>query len=374
METVNSSRSLALPVSSKFQSAPLNDTRLTPAPPTPPQGLPLPLVHRSNALRILVGLTPRHLLPAPLLDRLLLATDGSPAATAAAQVAGVLAAEHGAPPDVLTVLPAFENAATEGDRIAVRETATRRFPRLLEIQRTLTESVPESRHWTVELQFGAPAPMIVTEATRRHSTMILLGLRPHGTPDHMLLGETAYRVVHDTATPVLAVTTALRGRPRRVAVAVDFSRASIAAAEAACTLVAPGGTLYLVHTGPGGGALSGTLRKVAQVQSAPVSAWKNGALHPEHRHEEIMLALTRLQRLLKVPASVRTIPIRLPASAGDGAFGEFGRRADIELLALGRQPWPLLERLVAAHVVEPLIRAADCSVLLMPPVAHTFTH
>jgi nucleotide-binding universal stress UspA family protein len=286
--------------------------------------------------------------PLTLHRDVLLATDASPAASAATRVAAALAARWSTSPHVCTVIlsppPAIDPM---GAGIAYAPSIAEEMRDAVTDQ--LVSCCPESTGWSRETAAGAPASEIVRIADARGSDLIVLGLRPHAFFDRMFRDETALSVMRHASMPVLAVTPLLTRLPRRIAVAIDFSRASIAAARAALTLLDDGGSLMLVYVEPPGEPTSPAAEGFTTIYTQGVAA-----------------AFTRLRSEL---ASRTTARIETVVLCGGVAaeLQSFAHRAQVDLLAVGSQRHSIARHAVVGSVTSALARAATTSLFVIPP-------
>ena len=295
----------------------------------------------------------------------LLATDGASAADAAVRFTAALARHRRARPEVLTVLPPATLSATEvgGLRMAVAHGASeadRRAGWLSDIQRQVGScaGAPAARGcpWPVDLAVGRPAATILQEARRRGVGSIVVGLRPHGTLDRLFRDETALLVVRSSAVPVLAITPALTGLPRRVIAAVDFSRASLEAVRAALSVIGEGGTLLLAHAQP-------------EIAFAP----EKGDGCDDTYAQGVAGAFERLREQLDVPAGVTVESVALCGAAVPELLALIDRTG-ADLVAVGSQSGAL-ERgapqcTALGSVTRALVRVGRVSLLVAPATAH----
>jgi nucleotide-binding universal stress UspA family protein len=284
-----------------------------------------------------------------LKPHVLLATDGTPAARSATSVAAALAVRWAVSPHVVTVLPpppvplelGVGSITWQPDLEAdLRE----------EVDRQLTAcSNDATLHWSRETSVGSPAREIVRAAERRKSDLIILGLRSHAFLHRVLRDETALSVMRHALVPVLAVTPLLTRTPRRIAVAVDFSRASIAAARAAINLLDDRGTLILVYAEPFAEPLgeTGDAYRVIYTQGL---ADAFGRLRQE---------LAGAER-----ATVETVVLQ---GAVAPQLLSVAARADVDVIAVGSQQHNIAHRAFVGSVTTALARAASCSLLVVPP-------
>ena len=183
---------------------------------------------------------------------ILLATDGSPCAVAAARGAQALAARHHAQVHVLSVVdtrsaavpPAIDIAIGLGDAIVGAE-IHREQERAVRTE--LSTALGQAIDWPVKIKLGTPSAAIVREAQQIGAALIVLGLRRHGRLDRAVNDETTLNVMRAAACPVLGVVAELTRLPRRILAAVDFGQGSLVALGAARAVAGPDATLVLAH-------------------------------------------------------------------------------------------------------------------------------
>lgn len=203
--------------------------------------------------------------------------------------------------------------------------------------------------WSVEVLEGPPARTIAHVASERKARCIVIGIGRHAPMDRLLGDETALHVVRLADRPVLAVTPDFAALPRHAAVAVDFSPASVRAAEEALALLAEGGRLSLVHVRPPADVL---LRRAGETLSR---------LH-DRRLEELW---ERLAAGLAAPPSVTIEPVVLAGDPADELLG-FAARERADLVATGSSGLGFLDRLVMGSVATQIVRRAPVPVLAVP--------
>jgi nucleotide-binding universal stress UspA family protein len=282
---------------------------------------------------------------------ILLASDASPSALAATRIVAALAARWSVVPHVCTVVPpppmAFDPV---GVNVAYSPSIEEELRR--EVGQQLDGCAAESAGWTRETAVGTPASEIVRVADARSSDLIVLGLRPHAFLDRMFRDETALSVMRHAAVPVLAVTPLMTRLPRRIAVAIDFSRASIAAARAAVTLLGDGGSLLLVYVEPPAEPRSPEAEGFTTIYAQGVAA-----------------AFTRLRQDLSERTNVRIETVMLHGGVAPELLS-FARRAEVDLIAVGSQRHSIARRAVVGSVTSALARAAQSSLFVIPPGRH----
>jgi nucleotide-binding universal stress UspA family protein len=168
--------------------------------------------------------------------------------------------------------------------------------------------------------------------------------------DRIFGSETALGVLRRGACPVLAVPAEAAGTLAHAVAAVDFSAASVRAAEAAVDLLSDGGTLTALHVRPRTSALlSGGV--------AVLTAWEEAYTR---RTDELLGRLTAMIRArrpdVRVTGMVRT---GAPADVALAVAGEVGA----DLIATGTQGPGAVERLIVGSVSTAIIRRATVAVL-----------
>ena len=282
---------------------------------------------------------------------ILLASDASPAAAAATQVVDALAARWSTTPHVCTVVPT-PPLAVDPAGVSVTYVPAIGDELRNEVSRQLAACSDNALGWSRETAAGAPAAEIVRIADSRGSDLIVLGLRPHAFFDRMFRDETALSVMRRASVPVLAVTPLLKRVPRRIAVAIDFSRASIAAARAALALLDDGGSLMLVYVEPPSEPRSPATEGFTTIYAQGVAA-----------------AFTRLRSELASRSSARIETVVLKGGVVPELLS-FAYRADIDLIAVGSQRHSIARHAFVGSVTTALARAAICSLLVIPPGRH----
>jgi nucleotide-binding universal stress UspA family protein len=186
-------------------------------------------------------------------------------------------------------------------------------------------------------------------ARDRNARAIIMGIGRHAPMDRLLGEELTLQTLRLADCPVLAVAGSWTELPRRAVVAVDFSAASVRAAEEALALLADGGTLTLLHVRP---SFDEMLRPASEV-------WIGA-----HR-QRLTELLDRLRHALAAPADVTVETLVL---AGDPAAEvlAYSARVGAPLVATGSTGRGFFARLVVGSVATQLLRASPVSVLAVP--------
>ena len=284
---------------------------------------------------------------------ILLATDGKGKSGATVIAARLLARHLNVPLEVVSVLPL---RLAYGDAIAgvpmyvpevddVRREA--QTAAILEyVAKSDVDGVPP-----VHVRFGGIADEVAAVAQERNASLIVVGAAPHQRGNRIIGGELAARVLRASTVPVLSVAPGFAVLPRRIVVAVDFSPASVRAAQAALLLVAPGGTVTLLHViSP---FLADAPLRDAQGRD-PADAVQSlfGRLRDELR--------------AYVPDDVT---IETLIRTGDDIDGILAGAAasDADLIAVGTHGPRFVERFLVGSVASSILHAAPQTVLAAPP-------
>lgn len=292
--------------------------------------------------------------PAPVRGNLLLlATDATIAAASATSAAIAVASARGARVQVVSVLaPVLYPAPISDCGIGVPLTAIAMCDelsqRLADIEEQLGVEGMELLASPIHTEVGPPATVIAREARRHGATLVVMGLRPHGAVDRFLRDETTLRVVRESPVPVLAVTPTLTTLPSRVAVAVDFSRASLRAARVAIDVLAPGGTLYVVYVQP-------EMELNDETEGT-------GVIYSQG----VVAALARFRHELALPPRANVEAVLLHGEPATEILA-FASRAEIDLIAVGSHRHPFLSRLLLGTVTSRLVRDGRFSLIVSPP-------
>jgi nucleotide-binding universal stress UspA family protein len=287
--------------------------------------------------------------------RIIVATDGRPAAAGALRVARALAERDGAPVEVVCVVQPFPVppsrvgapamlALDELDR-AARDAARDR------VRAQLEEIDPWMATWSITVEIGTPAITIVRRAQKSAASLIILGLGRHALADRWLGTETALRVMRFSHVPVLAVPSKTSPLPDSAVAAVDFTEFSRDAATTTLKLLRAGGVLHLAHVFWRGS------------EEIP---WVGGRDWVQVQRERMQTQLYEMARQLDGSATIRVEPHFLE---GD-AVAETLRLADTvgaDLIAAGSHGAGFLSRLLMGSVSTRLVRGATRMVLIAPP-------
>jgi nucleotide-binding universal stress UspA family protein len=287
--------------------------------------------------------------------RIMVATDGQPAAEGALRLARLLAERHGASVDVVAVaerIPMHGLVAAETFALAQRNLEEAGAMALRSrVEEQLASLWPASAGWPVTVAVGSPAPTIVRLAMQKESTLLLVGLGRHALGDRWFGTETALRVVRLSHVPVLAVPADAEELPASAVVAMDFSEFSHDAAEIALQVVRPGGTLHLAH--------------VFWKPSAE-TFWVGGQDWIEAHREADRLRLEDYAQRLENSADVH-VPTHYMEGNAARELLRLAERVQADLLVAGSHGTGFVGRVVMGSVSTRLLRGSVCAVLVAPP-------
>jgi len=287
--------------------------------------------------------------------RVVVATAGDPESVGALWVASALTAEHAAEVMALGVsVPfphTFPSIVTMQSPVAVDEKS--RLQVLHEVAASLHD-IPRADEWNKAAVVGWPSDAVNNVAASWNASLIIVGLGQHGRLDRLFGTETAIAVMKHAKIPVLAVNAEAKALPSHACIALDFTPASLAAAEVAASLLSPTGKLTLVHAC----AFEGHASEPGDL----VDLYRAGA------KAKLDSAVARIRRRTRVKVEGKMIDGE-PAET----VLEFAHREQCDLIALGGHEQGLIDRVLLGSVRTRVLRSAKCSVLIAPP-ASVVTH
>lgn len=287
--------------------------------------------------------------------RILVATDGTPAALGAMRLAREMETKQGRRVEAIGVIepvPVFDAgfmvALPEGEIAEPRQEALR-----AEIRKQVALVAGTADAWPISVENGIPGTRIVKRAEELKAHTILLGLGRHRPVDRVFGTETALQVLRVSHIPVLAVPESFDRLPRTAAVGVDFSEFSRRAGQAAASVLDPPWELNLVHV------MSG-IEFLPHVSEQ----WR------DEYEEELVGRLKESMEDLTVPEG-STILAHVLEGEPARKMLEFAEAKRIELLVAGSHGHSFVGRLLMGSVSTRLIRGSRVPVLVVPPVEVT---
>jgi nucleotide-binding universal stress UspA family protein len=287
----------------------------------------------------------------------LLATDGRTRTDAPAVAARLLAERLGAPVHVLAVLVPLPAYTYEAPVLPPGYEAERKYEVAARVRTRLAPVLGAPERWTLETGYGSPARVIADVAREREAALIVVGTGGHRAIDRLFGEEVSLQVVRHASTPVLAVAPELAAPIRRAVVAVDFSAASVRAAETALALLDAGADapaqLTLVH-----------VRSPVEDRLPIPLAWA------AEYDASVGAMFARLRDLLRPHARPDvTIETRVRTGPVVDRLLEAADEVGAELVAVGTQGPGWVERLLVGSVATETLRRAGRTVLVAPAPA-----
>ncbi len=282
---------------------------------------------------------------------IIVACDGAPTSHEALFGAARCAADYlDGHIEVLGVCPPTPGVAAGMDVLPapVELDELRRHGMLEDVRRAVSIAAAEHTSWPADVLVGTPSRVLAAEASRREATLLVMGIGRHNPLDRLFGAETTLATLRESTVPILAVGADFPDRPRHAVVGMDFSAASVVAAQLALRLIGPTGELSLVH-----------VRPRFEHPSADWQAWdvEYGRTLPP--------LFEQLRAHLNAASSValETITVRGDAAP---ALLALAQQTNADLIAVGTQRHSLFERLMVGSVATRVLRTSQCAVLAVP--------
>ena len=283
---------------------------------------------------------------------ILAATDGTKQSEGALAVARSLAAAMGANIQIVTVQRPLAPVVPEAPLLLEPEVTTRLMAELEARARMQCADISAECSGPAlpdpDVYTGQPERIIARVANEIAAQLVVVGIGRHEIADRIFGSETALKVARSSRVPVLAVPLALRSAPRRVVVGLDFSDASVQAAQSALHLLAGGGVLDLVHVVPR--------------ERLVIDPWISDREYADLvRHR-----FARARARLAVPPNVT---VEQHMCTGDTAkeLIAYAEREHADVIAAGSHGHGFVSRFVLGSFTTALLRAANSAVLVVPP-------
>lgn len=207
-----------------------------------------------------------------------------------------------------------------------------------------------SENWHLNVRYGFPAQEIALLAEEVNATLVVVAAAPNRGFRHHVSGVRAMQVLRHAPCPVLSVAADSDALPRTVVAAIDFSPASIRAAEAGLLMLDDGGTFILAHA-----TFPVTLQHAIQNHT--------GALFGSDVPEVFLRLREELRPLLPPDATLETR--QLGGKVGP-ALLELASAENADLITIGRHSRNIVERFFVGSVATEVMHGAACSVLASP--------
>ena len=218
-----------------------------------------------------------------------------------------------------------------------------------EVLQQQVSDVAGAVRWRFEIADESPVRAIVNHARMLRAGIVIVGLRRHSVIRRVFAGNLLRSVVRLAGVPVLAIRPDLVDLPKRVVVGVDFGEASVRAASLARHILADDGELHLVHVVSDSIRTDGVYGRVASDPSFTNPSRGLAAMVDDLR-----------------PGPRMTITSHVIEGERAAALDGFAERVRADLLAVGSDEHPLLDRLVHRSVSMGLAMAGHRSMLVVP--------
>lgn len=219
---------------------------------------------------------------------------------------------------------------------------------VVEALRRAVADIPGADGWEKVVITGTPSEEINEIAERWGATMLILGLGHHNRLDRIFGNETAIAVMRHARIPFVAVPATSRGLPEVALVAMDFTDASMAAANLAAQLVPQHGTLHIAHVC----AFAGSSAEPGDL----IDLYRAGA----------QAKLDAVVAKLRHQADCAIESMLLEGEPAE-AILKLAKRERCSLIALGGHELGLVDRILLGSIRTKVLRGATCSVLIAPP-------
>lgn len=281
---------------------------------------------------------------------ILVAVSGGEDLAPACTAARLLGNHFGVPVRIVSAVEPAEDYAslsTVGEMAAGLE-QSRRSMRDADIRRRLRDIGVSFEPSEVDVLAGSAPHALETVARERRAQLIVMGRRKHRLVGRILGGETAFRTLRAARLPVLTTGSAWNALPGTIVVAMDFSAASVAAAQGALDMAAEGATVHLVHV------------------------WtRNDSAHPAYSRSNAIYEASLPERFGRVERSLRIsrgATLRNVVLTGKPVeeLVSFAEELDADLIASGTRGAVFFDRFIIGSVANGLLRSTTCAVLIVP--------
>lgn len=284
---------------------------------------------------------------------ILVATDGTTQSDGAIATGCALASMLGATVRILMVQPSLRIAVPGRPELADPSFEVKLTADLLSLVRAQCARVAppgwEAPALEPEILIGEPPRVLGKTAASEGAQLVVAGLGAHDISDRIFGDETTLKLARASSVPVLAVPEHSLTIPRRAVAGIDFSEASVSAAEAALCLLPSGAELHLVHLVP----------RERQL----LEPWMSAREYDRMAQHEFRRLRARLGEHPRITL-IETI------RAGDGARDLLAYAAEIgaDLIVVGSHGHGRVSRAVLGSTTTKVLRGATCAVLMVPPV------
>ncbi len=291
-----------------------------------------------------------HSVPLTKIEKLLLSTDGSEYSEGAVREAVKLSKLTSA---ILTVIAVIETnpeyEALAPDRAETADRTTREYLDTVKKMATLDGVECETLAFHSENVFRT----IVEEAEKRNIDMIVMGRRGRTGLKRLLMGSVTAKVIGHSPCNVLVVPKAAEIGCKKILVATDGSKYSLAAASEAIGIAKRcGAFLYIVSALPS--------------ESSPFDIVHSEMLKGPIEQYELREAEKNVKDVMLITEQ-EGIPARTIVESGPPykAILEAAEKEKIDLIIMGSHGRTGMERLLMGSVAERVVGHAACAVLIV---------
>jgi nucleotide-binding universal stress UspA family protein len=219
-----------------------------------------------------------------------------------------------------------------------------------ELVRRNVREVCGDANWTLSTRYGYPAREISRRAAELDASVVVVAASRHRGLREEVSGVRALQVLRHATCPVLSVSPDCSMLPMTVVAAIDFSPASVRAAEAALLAIDDGGVLILAHA----------------PLPVPVGRTVQDDVGALFTHD-VAGAFERLRGELRelLPPNV-TLETRQLEGQVAPALLDLATSANAGLITLGAHDRGVIERFFIGSVATKILHAAHCNVLASP--------
>ena len=229
--------------------------------------------------------------------------------------------------------------------------ATYAYPQVDAVRRRLEDASGGKLKWSLDVRHGSPAREMARAAREVDATVIVVDAAPRRGVRHVVSGARALQVVGRSSCPVLSVPPTFALPAATIVAAIDFSPASIRAAQAALLFAGERATVFLVHA-------------PLPVRLPHVTRDAAGALFGGDMRSYFDRVRAELDPFVPAGVTIETRMIEGSVVSGLLAVAESDHA---DLIAAGTHGPGPVERFFVGSVAAGLLHGATCPVLVSPP-------
>lgn len=282
---------------------------------------------------------------------ILVASDGTDAASAALRAGALLEQRTGAEVVVLTVLERLPVVGADFGMVVVPpiDAADLRRSSLMERVRNQVVGLGDrASKWTIEVREGDPAQVIARTARELKARVIAIGLGHHQLMDRLFGSETALHVLRRARTPVLAVPPGFDALPERILITTDFSPESMNAARIALQLFDRVTSVHVVHVAPS-----------LDLQPEAFAAWMTMF------RDGVGPAFEQIRQNLELQSDA-TFSTETLNGKPSRAVLECADKIGADVIVTGSSGAGVVDRILVGSTATGVLRGAQCAVLAVP--------